>query len=142
MAPKAPSRTPDRSLSSSPCAPAAPQTRLLPSGPRPPHQVHHRVLLVNTLSSPIACKQHETDRVDAMLPPGAEAAFHWQRDDRPRLLSLAFLGADADLSIADWSCAFPISDVGDLTVVCRLPRTRAKLFVSVDVQVAHTGPVP
>ena len=94
------------------------------------------MLLVNTLSSPIACKQHETDRADAVLQPGASASFHWQRDDAPRLLSLAFLGADADLSVADWSCAFPISDVGDFTVVCRLPRTRAKLFVSVDVQVA------
>ena len=98
--------------------------------------VHHRVLLVNTLASPIACKQHETDAADAVLQPGASVSFHWQRDDAPRLLSLAFLGADADLSVADWSCAFPISDVGDFTVVCRLPRTRAKLFVNVDVQVA------
>ena len=98
--------------------------------------VHPRVLLVNKLSSPIACKQHEAELTGDILQPGDQAAFHWQRHDRPRLLSLAFLGDDADLSVCDWSCAFPIESVGDFTVVCRLPKTREKLFVSADVQMA------
>ena len=33
----------------------------------------------------------------------------------------------------DWSCAFPINEAGDLTIVSRLP-DREKEFVSVDVQ--------
>ena len=37
----------------------------------PPPPTTHRVLLVNTLASPIACKQHETDAADAVLQPGA-----------------------------------------------------------------------
>ena len=84
-----------------------------------------------------------------MLFPGDSAPFHWRSPVAQRLLSVSLLRASVEraddtteaLRNCDWSCAFPIDDVGDFTLVCKPPdpeTRRQKLFVNVDVQVSGT----
>ena len=110
--------------------------------------VSPRVLLCNQLPRhAIAYKQHGSSSVGEVLFPGDDAPFHWRHPLGARLLSVSLLRATVDraddtteeLSRCDWSCAFPISDVGDFTVVIKPPDAetrRQKLFLNVDVQVS------
>ena len=78
--------------------------------------------------------------MSAVLRPGERAPFHWQQTNFPRLLSICLvrLGLEKSEALAscDWSCAFPISEVGDITIVSRMSNSREKAFISVDVQVS------
>ena len=107
--------------------------------------VSPRVLLCNTLPRhAVAYKQHEVNTLGEVLFSGDSSPFHW-RQPTARLLSVSLLPETIDraddltacLSRCDWSCAFPISDVGDFTIVCKPPdpgARRQKLFLNVDVQ--------
>eukprot|EP00966_Prymnesium_polylepis_P081652 1891678-Prymnesium_polylepis.1 len=104
----------------------------------------HRVLLCNELELPLGYKQHDSALVGALLRPGERAPFHWQQLNLPRLLSICLVRPGLEkaeaLGSCDWSCAFPIQEVGDMTIVSRMPHGRGgrgeKVFISVDVQVA------
>jgi hypothetical protein len=106
-----------------------------------------RVLLCNTLPAhAIAYKQHGSAAAGEVVFPGDNAPFHWLQPLGSRLLSVSVLSSAVDraddtteaLSRCDWSCAFPIADVGDCTIVLKPPdpeARRKKLFLNVDVQV-------
>lgn len=108
--------------------------------------VDHRVTLLNSLTRPLGFKQFDAAASGEVLLPGERAPFHWQDARRQRLLSVCLLAdagnwlafSEADwshaLSQCDWSNALPIEDVGEFTVVCRLPNERTTVFVGVDVQ--------
>ena len=107
-----------------------------------------RVLLCNELPNHgIAYKQYASSSAGEVLFPGDKTPFHWRLPLCQRLLSVSLLRATvhrADdttdaLSRCDWSCAFPIGDVGDFTMVIKPPdleTRRRKLFLHVDVQVS------
>lgn len=117
--------------------------------------VSPRVLLCNTLPKhAIAYKQHGSAALGEVLFPGDNAPFHWRsaQGEAPRLLSVSLLRSTVDraddtadaLRNADWSCAFAIDDVGDMTLVIKPPdpeTRRQKLFLNVDVQVSGAQPM-
>jgi len=102
--------------------------------------ISHRVVLCNQLTQPIAYKQHNSAFIGQLLRPGEKAPFHWQQANIARLLSISLVHAgktkDEALSSCDWSCAFPIEEVGDMTIVSRMQNSREKVFILVDVQVS------
>ena len=106
-----------------------------------------RVMLCNALPHhAIAFKQHGVVSAGDTLFPGDTAPFHWHNPTFARLLSVGLLRKSVDraddtadaLANCDWSCAFPINDVDDFTIVIKPPdpeTRRQKLFLHVDIQV-------
>lgn len=123
---RAPAHTPHRTATDRRQAP-----------PPPPRQ------LINRLPYAVGWKQHASVAASGVLQPDERAPFHWPLPQAPRLLAVCFLPPRVDattaLASSDWSFAFPLTDVGDLTVVARLPDSRQKLFVNIDVQASKAA---
>ena len=104
--------------------------------------IAHRVVLCNELPHPIGYKQYDSALVGSLLRPGERAPFHWQQANLARLLSICLVRSGLEkaeaLASCDWSCAFPIHEVGDITIVSRMSNSREKAFISVDVQASRS----